>query len=139
MSRLHGYNIRSRPGVPFAQPIFSRALSGLFIKIAYGDALSQHAIDELVVANKEAQRRTAEAFTHLWLVNFLPWSKSTWLIGVRGQSKMMLTQPCSEAHSYLGAWCHLPPSGSRMQGFRRSHPVPTLGDASEGSRMVSTL
>ena len=59
-----------------AQLIVFRALSGLFIKIAYGDALSQHAIDELVVANREAQRRTSEAFTHLWLVNFIPCRKS---------------------------------------------------------------
>lgn len=54
---------------------FFRTLSTLFIKVAYGDALSQHDIDELVVANKEAQRRIGEAFMHLWLVNFIPWSQ----------------------------------------------------------------
>jgi hypothetical protein len=63
-------------GVSIAQPVVSRALSSLFIKIAYGDALSQHAIDELAVANKEAQRRTGQAFMHLWLVNFFPCSES---------------------------------------------------------------
>jgi len=57
-------------------PSFSRALSGLFIKTAYADALSQRAIDELVVASKQAQRRTSEASTHLWLVNFIPCSES---------------------------------------------------------------
>ena len=53
-----------------------RALSKLFIKVAYGDALSQRDIDELVVANTEAQRRVSEAFIQLWLVNFIPWSQS---------------------------------------------------------------
>ena len=54
---------------------FFRALSKLFIKVAYGDVLSQHDVDELVVANTEAQRRVGEAFIQLWLVNFIPWSQ----------------------------------------------------------------
>ena len=59
------------------QPLvfYFRALSKLFIKVAYGDVLSRRDTDELVVANTEAQRRVGEAFIQLWLVNFIPWSQ----------------------------------------------------------------
>lgn len=69
-------------------PSFFRALSTLFIKVAYGDALSERDIDELVEANKEAQRRTGEAFMHLWLVNFIPCRQ---LLDLSELPEMMLT------------------------------------------------
>lgn len=91
-----GGHIQSRSGVLIAQLIVSRALSCLFIKIAYGDALSQHAIDELIVANREAQRRTSEAFTHLWLVNFFPCRKSTSFVAITQIQLGMILTPATQ-------------------------------------------
>ena len=102
----------------------------LIIHITYADALSKEEADDLSKKNEESIRLTAEAFTKVYLVNFIP-IRTLMSMEIRRHTHLC---SISQVYSCLGTGRWVPAVRRPCQALEPHNSQWSLGEGPQGYR-----
>ena len=106
---------------------FYRGVGELIVRITYADALSKEEVNDLIKKNEEAVRLGAEAFTKVYLVNFIP-IRTLISMQINPFTHLLST---SQVYSCLGTRRWVPAVSRACQDFEQRNSQWTLGEGAQ--------